>query len=47
MSTLNIAIIGLGRAGQFHLNSLRVATGLKLLHVADPQTELAQNVARD
>lgn len=47
MSKLNIAIIGLGRAGQFHLRSLRIASGLRLLHVADPQTKLAQDVARN
>ncbi len=42
---LNVALIGLGRAGQFHLQSLRMISGLHLVAVADVDESRAAHTA--
>lgn len=44
MKSLRIALFGLGRAGRFHLQSLRMATGIRLLHVVDVDETVAREV---
>ena len=43
--TLGYAVVGLGRAGQFHLTSLRALTDAELRWVVDTNEPLAQEVA--
>lgn len=47
MKTLNLALLGLGRAGQFHLQSIRAMAGVKLLHVVDTDAPRTQRVAAE
>lgn len=45
MKPLRLALFGLGRAGRFHLQSIRLAAGVKLLHVVDVDADVAEGVA--
>ena len=45
MNPLRIALFGLGRAGKFHLQSLRLASDLKLVYAVDVDERLARKVA--
>lgn len=45
MAKLNVALLGLGRAGQFHLQSLRASARTRLTHVIDVDRALASAVA--
>ncbi len=42
-----IALIGLGRAGQFHLQSLRTLPQIELAHVVDVDPEQAARIGSD
>jgi myo-inositol 2-dehydrogenase/D-chiro-inositol 1-dehydrogenase len=45
MKPIRVALIGLGRAGQFHLQSLRSMEGMQLVSVVDHDANLANEVA--
>ena len=47
MTKLNLALFGLGRAGSFHLQSLRTSSRARLLHAVDVDGERAGAVAAD
>jgi myo-inositol 2-dehydrogenase / D-chiro-inositol 1-dehydrogenase len=47
MKKLRLALFGLGRAGRFHLQSLRSASGLELRHVVDTDEALARRVGEE
>ena len=47
MSSLGIAILGLGRAGKFHLKSIRETSNVDLRYAVDPNLSLAQSVAEE
>ncbi len=47
MKPLRLALFGLGRAGRFHLQSIRQAGGVKLLHVVDVDEGVARSVAEE
>jgi myo-inositol 2-dehydrogenase/D-chiro-inositol 1-dehydrogenase len=47
MAKLNVALLGLGRAGRFHLQSLRASARARLIHVVDLDIALADEVASD
>ncbi len=47
MSEIGIALLGLGRAGSFHLASLRSLPGARLRQVYDPDAAKAERVARE
>jgi myo-inositol 2-dehydrogenase/D-chiro-inositol 1-dehydrogenase len=47
MMVLKIALIGLGRAGRFHLNSIRRASGIQLKYVVDLDSTAAEAVAAE
>ena len=44
---LNVALLGLGRAGQFHLRSMRMASGIRLLHAVDPLESVGLETAQE
>ena len=46
-SQLNIALLGLGRAGQFQLNSIRSMAGATLRHAVDVNDQRATNIAAE
>ncbi len=45
MNPLRIALFGLGRAGRFHLQSIQLASDIKLAYVVDVDEQLARTVA--
>lgn len=47
MSSLGIAILGLGRAGKFHLQSIRATSNVDLRYSVDSDLSLAQSVAEE
>ena len=47
LNLLNIALFGLGRAGQFHLQSIRAIPGIRLLHAVDLDEDRARRVAAE
>lgn len=47
MKALRIALFGLGRAGKFHLQSIRLAADIKLGYVVDVDEVTAQAIAGD
>jgi myo-inositol 2-dehydrogenase/D-chiro-inositol 1-dehydrogenase len=47
MSEVGVALLGLGRAGSFHLESLRSLPQARLLQVYDPDQAKAERVARE
>jgi myo-inositol 2-dehydrogenase / D-chiro-inositol 1-dehydrogenase len=42
-----VALVGLGRAGRFHIQSLQAISGMRLAHVIDTDPERAEEVALD
>ena len=44
MNPLRVALFGLGRAGKFHLQSIRLASDIKLSYVVDVDARLAETV---
>ena len=44
---LRIALIGLGRAGRFHLQSIRTLPQIELAHVVDVDPEQAARIGSD
>ena len=46
-SAINICVVGLGRAGNFHLHSIKLLNQFDLIYVVDTNEKLAQSVAEE